>query len=64
MTPTKLEVQTANPPRHATPRSGGCPRKRSALRPVSSSFSAFFQSPDRDPKGFLGFAERRNFSRS
>jgi hypothetical protein len=64
MTPTKMEVQTANQPRRTAPRCGGCTRKQSALRPVSSRFSAFFQNPDSDPKGFLGFSERRDFSRS
>jgi len=59
-----MEVQTANAPRRASQRSGGCTRKRSALRPVSSKFPAFFQNPDSDPKGFLGFAERQTFSRS
>ena len=32
--------------------------------PFRTRFSAFFQNPDGDPKGFLGFTERRNFPRS
>jgi hypothetical protein len=46
------------------PPGGRCPRKRSAVRPVSSAFPAFIQNPDTDPKGFAGFAARGNFSRS
>jgi hypothetical protein len=41
-----------------------CPRKLSAVRPVSSAFPAFIQNPDTDPQGFAGFAARGSFSRS
>jgi len=41
-------------------RSGGCTRPVSTVRPVSSSFPAFFQSPDSDPKGFVLFGGREN----
>lgn len=45
-------------------RSGGCTRPVSVVRPVSSSFPAFFQSPDSDPKGFVAFGGRGIFSLS
>src|SRR5882672_3299697 len=56
----KPETQTGRPTRPASNRCGNCSRTPSVLRPVSSSFPAFFQSSATDPKGFLGFAERRS----
>ena len=67
-TPAKTENQPASTAlphsRRQSLRSGGCNRQASSLRPVSSSFPAFFQSPGNDPKGFLGFSGRVSVARS
>lgn len=57
-------VQSETSVRRLKHRCGGCTKAVSAVRPVSSSFPAHFQSPDADPKGFMIFGGRTNFSRS
>ncbi len=52
------EVQKENTARHARQRCGGCSRRVSAVRPVSSSYPAQFQGHDAAPKGFLLFGGR------
>ena len=65
MTPTSTPAaQNETAVRRLKHRCGGCAKPVSAVRPVSSSFPAHFQSPDADPKGFIVFGGRTNFSRS
>ncbi len=47
------ETQTGLNIRRAAHRAGGCTRRASVLRPISSSYPAQFQAAQTDPKGFF-----------
>jgi hypothetical protein len=54
MNPTlQFETQSTSTVRHSRSRAGGCTRRVTALRPVSSGYAAQFKAAQSETKGFL-----------